>query len=260
MIMSSSSDQAHQTLWKRLSWSILAINLLMFLGTAQSLSRIGPTPPAVAFFSSVCLACCLTGGWLGFGTTRWRWGVVLLLPFALGYSTSYAVGGQLLGAFQLMTYGITVVIAGTTGLLRKFKGELKRLDAEAEFKDGLQFGIVDLLTWTGVAAVLLAFGKLAFQFVGGSARDNPSVIFGGFALALGVMTSLNLWAFFGKEITTVKSAMLFGCTFGIAILTSMLIPEKRWFFPCVAILCETTAVALMFTMRAQGYRFVKSEA
>ena len=78
----------------------------------------------------------------------------------------------------------------------------------------------------------------------------------GLSFSLSIATVINIWALFGKQITSWKVIVVIAMTFASAVASRFLFSEI-WFFTAVAFGSQILAVAAMFCLRMQRYRFVK---
>ena len=206
----------------------------------------------LAFLSPMILLCCLIGAYAGFGRSILRWVVVLILAGSLGWYATISAGSPV---FVVLVFGIVGVTLATTMALRIWKGSLIRTETCNPAPDGLQFGIRHLMIGTTVAAVLLAIGKAIWNNPLEPNRDILWILVG-LPICFGIATVVNIWALFGKTNIAPRLLVVVAVTLLSALGCYLLVPEIGLFAE-VAIIHQIHAVALMFMLRRQGFRFVK---
>ena len=243
--------------WQLGFWAILTIALVSMFVSHYWVSPSGPTLSAIPFFSSIFLFSCFVGAWAGLGSGVHRWFALCAIPPLLAWIICLAIRSlNEYGIFFMMVVSVTGFILVTTLVLRLAFGRLVRTEYDQVIEEALQFGIRDLFLWTTVIAILLAVTKgITNLDISPHPGQHQFILLS--TIGMGSATVVNIWALFGKSITTTKMLAVFAMICIAALINYFSFDDMPWFFPGVVILCEVTTLALMYCLRQGGYRFVK---
>lgn len=211
---------------------------------------------AVLFFCALVWQCLMLGFWAGLGTTKWRIPSIALGTPLLGILSSYALEGAL-WELQLFCLSIMSVAALTSGLLRFRYGRLRRESGHLNrSQDGLQFGIRQVLVWTGIAGGLFAAGRFFVAELSNLFSDLDTVAE---ILVLAVCLSMSMvllvWTLLGVQIKPARilTVVLVAALGAAGIYT---FSHGQTLFLWTLLFCHLQVALSFFLMRRMGYRFV----
>ncbi|MEM7456090.1 MAG: hypothetical protein AAF456_17205 [Planctomycetota bacterium] len=241
--------------WKLAVYFVVAVSAVMWLSIcfATELTGGDSIVEYVAFTLLVFL-CCITGFWAGLGNALWRWLIIPVVSPLYGLLMS----SNEIVEFSVFSLGMIFTIMITTLLLRTTKGRLQPV-VSTEFREGLQFGIKDILIWTTAIAELITVSRLIFNYVSDDFRINASIIPSILALAacIALTTTINIWGMFGKQISTLKSiGLLFTLVGQVAVSYLLFGRQSGWFIAVCAAVAQLMMLVVLYGLRCQSFRFV----
>lgn len=251
--ISRSSDGSK---WRSMWWGQLFAMVILFAGIClwlhfpSSMSWLD-----VAFFALLVWQCEMLGFWLGLGTSRFRWLVVPLAAFALGWMASHAAEGEFV-EFQVFCWSILFFVGFTTGMLRRFVGNLQRIDAGAATREGLQFGIQHVMLWTTVLAILFGVCRYLaelelFRLAGGGEFGYIAAI----GCCISFATVATVWAVLGKGILLSR---IVGMALVIVVGSTLTqLVGTQWQFTFASSIAQTLVLVFLVLLRFDRYRFLK---
>ena len=202
------------------------------------------------------------GGYAGFGKKKRRWSFAPLGSLAMSCSIAYLVAGREFWIFVIVGVSLTLVVGVCAHFIRVSKGELKVVEAGSKPIEAFQFGIKDMLVFTTVAALFVAFGQFVFSLEDSSSHSAFAYLvfrIAGCVVCLALPLLINFWSFFGDKLTTAKMWFNVMATAFATAGICFVLPGKLW-WPMTVVANQILFATLMWTMRMRGIRFVKRVA
>lgn len=158
--------------------------------------------------------------------------------------------------FVLFAFTIVLIVAITTLILRRLNGQLVRVESDHHHVDALQFGIRDVMVWTGMLAVFFGTGRLLMSMNSTVVRGNvvADILTIGSCVAAGIV--IYIWAIFGQCLSLTKQIVSALTLFGSSIAIKYVTDDNM--FWCATLGGQSLAILAMLLLRIQRYRFVKT--
>lgn len=239
-------------------WMLQAGSVIYLVTCGLFALRLNEDIFGIIAFSCMILLASFMGAFAGLGNRRYRTLLVALLTPVLGLLAAWSLSPGLdeLFAFELFIGSVVVIVGITTCVLRVFKGRIQHVGAGQDYVDGLRFGIRDVMIWTTVVAILIPVVKLLVQVSPLFNMFDVVQTIGVLAACVLAGTVVCIWSVFGRRLSLARMLVSASTLIGSSICASLFAQEL--FFGTAVFGGQLLSIIAMASLRAYGYRFVKS--
>lgn len=188
-----------------------------------------------------------------------KWWRFIIAPFAI--LAPAAVNGLAFGWVGSAIAGaVSIIVFLTLEVIKLRLGSFREIAGDKPAKDGLQFGIAQLMIATASLAVFISLVKFLLQFVGSPNIPIAYEIFiaSAFVSAIVVFTLVNVWALMGSVVryrlfASIAASLI--VTVPLSFLSSNIESLAMWM--SMLLICWIMIAFQLWFLRRAGLRFVR---
>ena len=241
------------------SWLPLAVMILV-AACAHPFYGVGGDVITVIFAGSVLSTACLIGTGFGIANSWWRFPAAPFAIIAPAFAIGAARGIRFDVAGAIITAAIPFVVFTTLECVKFFFGKFKVQSDEKPTKDGLQFGIGQLMIITTSVAVFISVIKFLTGFFDDDSRSLESFLIGFmFVAILGFFTLANVWALMGSAVR--HRLLIVVAASVVAVIPSFFVaPDSTILIVWISLfaVCWSMIALQLWLLRRTGLRFVRN--
>ncbi len=254
-------SQESQPTNRRIMWRPLLFTIALPLLAACFYPWLGPSVTPIIFFAGLLLAFSgVTGIWLGVAKPWWR---CLVAPFVITLA-AYSLGSLNEYEFNwvgaLIPAATSIIVWITLEITKLFFGQFAIPGDDEPTKDGLQFGISQLLITTTVLAIFISCMKYVVKksTIGTlSVTSDTYWIILVYIAILVLITLASVWALLGASIKHklfIASLISLGACVAVPFLVGSI---TVWHVSVMFVICWIAIKIQLWLLRVEGIRFVR---